>query len=850
MLIRQAQSQNLTIEEKEKWSLFLSSTDNLWTAGSRLAHTELTEDGKFPIYLPKGHHLTNLIISNQHEKLIHAGITHTLFQLRRRFWIPRGRAAVKSVISNCMTCKRWKAKTFKLPAMPNLPESRVIDQEHSKRARREEGIVWRNTIPKAPWGDGVYERVIGKTKQALRRAIGRKLLKEKEFMTLIVQIEAILHTRPLTYVGTDDYRVIRPTDFISPTFTLRIPIKTNEEDEEYTPYPLRSEDKAVECWKQVLKTLDVFWNRWRDEYLPSLRERTQRKIVSPRSVETRELQENEVLLLAEPDKPRATWKLAKIINLKRGRDGCIRSAKIQLPNGRHLERSINQLYPLELTKPDRTKEEQLETKSERPYANQSNGDVDLSTEYGKTRKNEDKELEQPIASRTRKATQQSTQNGHTITNKSNNLTKTLFVMTILSATSNQTVATKNCKWTSGIPFNIPERWNCDNITNQNVTLHTVDVYTNTHVRIPAIQLHEWYVQRPFSGSLSVVSDHTITVATSSTFCRALHTQRQIDGISLTQISPNKWITTNEIQYSYGWLGINCQSTINFILIEGEILFFDGKYPVSNLDNTNHCKVQRGKCVTNTRIVLWNNTKATHQCLYNKVGRLDAMKYSYHFVINELQASFLMDKTDHTIIDTRCGFNNPHSMKGNIILDVDNVINENITTPNQTRKTTNQLLLMEISPEETFNPNSVKFQYIFDSLRREFLQLLKVTYQRSCQNRNNLLYLIERMSEIYPTIATEMILQRNDIIAKKDKRVLLVAPCKTNVMPLQNIEFSRGLINKFEIERINAELELLNHYHDTINSISYQQEDDSFWKEFTKEGQQLVNRLVKEFDQAE
>uniref|UniRef100_A0A8R1TMJ0 DUF5641 domain-containing protein n=1 Tax=Onchocerca volvulus TaxID=6282 RepID=A0A8R1TMJ0_ONCVO len=131
----------------------------------------------------------------------------------------------------------------------------------------------------------------------------------------------------------NDYQVIRPIDFISPTFTFKIPIKNNEEDEEYTPYPLRTKDKVVECWKQVLKTLDVFWNRWRDEYLSSLRERTQREIVSPRSVETREPQENGVVLLAESEKPRATWKLAKIINLKRGRDGCIRSAKIQLSNG-------------------------------------------------------------------------------------------------------------------------------------------------------------------------------------------------------------------------------------------------------------------------------------------------------------------------------------------------------------------------------------------------------------------------------------------------------------------------------------------------------------------------------------
>uniref|UniRef100_A8PET6 Integrase catalytic domain-containing protein n=1 Tax=Brugia malayi TaxID=6279 RepID=A8PET6_BRUMA len=59
------------------------------------------------------------------------------------------------------------------------------------------GMIWKNTIPRAPWGGGVYERLIGLTKKALRRAMGRKLLKEGELITLIVEIEGILNTRPL-----------------------------------------------------------------------------------------------------------------------------------------------------------------------------------------------------------------------------------------------------------------------------------------------------------------------------------------------------------------------------------------------------------------------------------------------------------------------------------------------------------------------------------------------------------------------------------------------------------------------------------------------------------------------------
>uniref|UniRef100_A0A1I7VPA4 Integrase_H2C2 domain-containing protein n=1 Tax=Loa loa TaxID=7209 RepID=A0A1I7VPA4_LOALO len=125
MLIKQAQSQDLTDEEKDKWSLYQHKNDKLWRSSSCLGYSELDEESKYPIYLPKTNRITELIIQQQHEKLHHAGIAHTLTELRRRFWIPKGRAAIKRIISRCMTCRRWNAKPFKLPPMPNLPESRV-----------------------------------------------------------------------------------------------------------------------------------------------------------------------------------------------------------------------------------------------------------------------------------------------------------------------------------------------------------------------------------------------------------------------------------------------------------------------------------------------------------------------------------------------------------------------------------------------------------------------------------------------------------------------------------------------------------------------------------------------------
>uniref|UniRef100_A0AAF5PJS4 Integrase catalytic domain-containing protein n=1 Tax=Wuchereria bancrofti TaxID=6293 RepID=A0AAF5PJS4_WUCBA len=389
----------------------------------------------------------------------------------------------------------------------------------------EKGMVWKNTIPRSPWGGGVYERMIGLTKGALRKAIGRKLLKEGELITLTAEVEGILNTRPLTYVSSEDYRVVRPIDFIAPTSTLDIPINYDNEEEEYTPNPPKTKDKLLKYWANTLKTLDVFWKLWREEYLTSLRERTQKELICPRFVEKRIPRENEIVLLSEPETPRGICKLARIIKINKGWDGRIRSATIQMSNGKQLDRSINKLCPMS------AKERSLQTKN-------------------------------------------------AVEDKSNSFMKTLLLMTTISLMSVQTVAKTNCKWTSGIPFNVPEKWNCEKIYGENVTWHNMDVHTRTHIRIPAIKcsnITRTVCTKAFLRlALSVVSDKTTTSVVTPQFCRTLYSQTKVTATKLIQSFPNKWITNNEIQYSYGWLGVKCQSTINFVMTKGEILFYEGR----------------------------------------------------------------------------------------------------------------------------------------------------------------------------------------------------------------------------------------------------------------------------------
>ncbi|VBB28106.1 unnamed protein product [Acanthocheilonema viteae] len=68
---------------------------------------------------------------------------------------------------------------------------------------------------------------------------------------------------------------------------------------------------------------------------------------SPRNVKRRE--PVEVVLLDEPHTPRGTWKLARIKKLNVANDGHVRSAQIEPPLRKLLNRPVNTLYPFEVS---------------------------------------------------------------------------------------------------------------------------------------------------------------------------------------------------------------------------------------------------------------------------------------------------------------------------------------------------------------------------------------------------------------------------------------------------------------------------------------------------------------------
>ncbi|UYV82061.1 hypothetical protein LAZ67_21000637, partial [Cordylochernes scorpioides] len=100
-------------------------TQGLLRVGGRLKYSYLNENQKFPLLLPKNHHITNLIIDDIHRKYLHAGPQLVLSILRKNYWILGARDAVKKIIKKCLICLKFKSTTIH-QIMGNLPPERII----------------------------------------------------------------------------------------------------------------------------------------------------------------------------------------------------------------------------------------------------------------------------------------------------------------------------------------------------------------------------------------------------------------------------------------------------------------------------------------------------------------------------------------------------------------------------------------------------------------------------------------------------------------------------------------------------------------------------------------------------
>ena len=119
-----------------------------------------------------------------------------------------------------------------------------------------------------PLVGGFWERLVQSVKRSLRKSIGRSHLTYEQLHTLIVEVEAIVNSRPLTYIADDQDGI---TGSLSPSHLIngrRITSMPNSEHFEV----VSTYQSLTNKLKHHKHLLNQFTNQWRRDYLLNLRE--------------------------------------------------------------------------------------------------------------------------------------------------------------------------------------------------------------------------------------------------------------------------------------------------------------------------------------------------------------------------------------------------------------------------------------------------------------------------------------------------------------------------------------------------------------------------------------------------
>ncbi|MEE4247410.1 MAG: DUF1759 domain-containing protein [Kangiellaceae bacterium] len=260
----------------------------------------------------------------------------TFLRALRRFCARRG---IPAIVSD-------NAKTF-------VKAAEILQASDSACVRnfcRDRRISWSFITERAPWQGAFWERLIKEVKLALRKTILRALLDFDEFQTLLTEVEAVLNSRPLLYVDAEHGKEV-----LTPAHFLVLNRLTKEADPEEAhdlllPLPTRM--------RRMRARLMAFWDCWQESYLTSLRE----KPTTTTSGVLREARVGDVVLVkGEAGQPRLTWCIGVIEEVRRGRDGAVRSATVRVVNrsrmadqrryksrDRLIRRPVVNLVPLEV----------------------------------------------------------------------------------------------------------------------------------------------------------------------------------------------------------------------------------------------------------------------------------------------------------------------------------------------------------------------------------------------------------------------------------------------------------------------------------------------------------------------
>ena len=121
---RRERKQTLKKSSLYRLDPFIDS-NGLLCVGGRLRRANLEQAEKHPVFLPKNHHVTNLLVHHYHERVHHQGRHITQGAIRQAgYWLIGGHRTIARELRKCVICKKLRGPVLE-QRMADLPPDRT-----------------------------------------------------------------------------------------------------------------------------------------------------------------------------------------------------------------------------------------------------------------------------------------------------------------------------------------------------------------------------------------------------------------------------------------------------------------------------------------------------------------------------------------------------------------------------------------------------------------------------------------------------------------------------------------------------------------------------------------------------
>nr|CAH7768789.1 unnamed protein product [Callosobruchus chinensis] len=205
------------------------------------------------------------------------------------------------------------------------------NKDELEKSVHNEGIDWRFIPPRSPHFGGLWEAGVKSIKHHLRRVLKDNHFTFEQFYTILVQVEAILNSRPISPLSesVEDLNPLTPSHFLVGRPLMAVP------DADVSTVPVN----RLSLYQHIQQLVQHIWSRWSKEYVSELQVRTKWK------VNQHSLQKGVLVLKKDDQQPPLRWKLGRVEEIHPGKDGIVRVATLRTHEGL-IRRSCSRICPL------------------------------------------------------------------------------------------------------------------------------------------------------------------------------------------------------------------------------------------------------------------------------------------------------------------------------------------------------------------------------------------------------------------------------------------------------------------------------------------------------------------------